>query len=63
MTKYEHITTVTGKKLSRQTDVNGDRYYEVVLEDDLWDHIICLDLENWRHLELGDGVRITVEEL
>ena len=63
MTKYEHITTVMGKRLSRQRDVNGDRYYMVVLEDDLWDHTVCLNLEEWRHLKLGDGIRITLEEL
>lgn len=63
MTKYEHITTVIGKRLSREHDVNGDRYWIVDLEDDLWDHQVCLNLEDWRHLKLYDGIRITLEEL
>ena len=62
MTKYEHWTTVVGKRLSRQRDANDDRYYEVVLEDDLWDHHVTLDLKAWRHLKLGDALKITLED-
>ena len=61
MSKYEHWTTVMGKRLSREHDVNGDRYWEVVLEDDLWDHHVCLDYEEWKHLAIGEGVKITLE--
>jgi len=63
LTKYKHIVTVIGKRLSRHRDANGDRFWEVDLEDDLWDHVVSLNLEEWRHLKIGDGLRITVEEL
>jgi len=61
MTKYEHVVTIVGKRRTRD-DVNNDPVLEFILEDDLFDHQISLDYHKWNHLNIGDGLKITVED-
>lgn len=58
--EYKHITTVTGLRKVESVAVDYPQpMLEVTLEDDLADHVICLDYNDWNgKIKLGDGITI-----
>jgi len=61
--KYKHVTTVTGLRKVESVAVDYPQsMLEVTLEDDLADHVVCLDYNDWNgKIKLGDGMALMVE--